>query len=107
MAAIVVGDLEAIVARILGSGPIGKGVATGLSAALAGIGASDLLNYLQGGSANAKAAKSLVQPYALLDVKNNKIVAYMGTRRAYRFLIRPRRRAERTKIVREIVREAR
>ncbi len=75
----------------------------------AALGVGDLIKYLQsvfaGGSARDKAAAHKVPRFALVDLKKDTILVFMGPRRAYRILLRPRRRAQRTKIVKEVIRE--
>ncbi len=94
----VTGELESLLASLGGGG------ATGLlgrvaASALGGVAATELIHALTGAS---PAAKAKVPRYALVDLHTDTVIVTMGTRRAYRFLIRPRRRANRTKIIREI-----
>lgn len=81
---------------------IGK-LATG---ALASVGAAALIKGLAvaktSGTPNQQANAARVARFALVDLQQNQVVTTLSSRRAYRFLIRPRRRASRTKIIREV-----
>ena len=94
---VLLADLEAILAGGGLAGAAGR-AAGGL---LAGFAVSDILNFLKG----KPSAKKNVPHFALVDLKNDKVLVFVSRRRAYRFLLRPRRPASRTKIIREVVRE--
>jgi hypothetical protein len=91
-------ELEAI---FTGGGLIG-GIERGLGGLLGGFAVSDILNYLNGNPSG----KKKVPHFALVDLKNDKVLVFVSRRRAYRFLLRPRRPATRTKVIREIVHDA-
>jgi len=94
----ILADLEAVLAGGGLAGAAGR-AAGGL---LAGFAVSDILNFLKGSPQH----KKNVPHFALVDLKNDKVLVFVSRRRAYRLLLRPRRAATRTKVIREIIREA-
>lgn len=82
-----------------GGGIIGIGI-RGLLGALAGFAAGDIIQHLKGRPDH----KSKVPQFALVDLHNDKILTFVSRRRAYRFLLRPRRRSRTRTVIREVVR---
>ena|SRR5713226_3070192 len=65
---------------------------------LAGFALSDILNFLKGNPQH----KPKVPHFALVDLKNDRVIAFVSRKRAYRMLLRPRGRSRtRTIIVRQ------
>lgn len=89
--------LEELLTLLEGGGVVGT-FARGALGGLVGFSVSDILNGLIG----HPKAKMHVPQFALVDMHNNKVLVFVGRRRAYRFLLRPRRRS-RTRVIREIV----
>lgn len=98
----VVPELETLLASLAGGGATGI-VGRVAASALGGVAAAELINAIKGAP---PASKAKVPRYALVDLHTNTVIVGLSTRRAYRFLIRPRRRATRTKVVREVVHES-
>ncbi len=101
MAAIIPEILTELEAIFTGGGLVG-GIERGIGGLLGGFAVSDILNFLKGNPDK----KKHVPHFALVDLKNDKVLVFVSRRRAYRFLLRPRRAASRTKVIREIIREA-
>ncbi len=103
MAAVLTSIAEEI-ASLLESGGIGGAIARGAISGGAAIGVADLVNYLTGRTSTGNPqrdamARSKAPRFTLVDLKKDVVITTMGPRRAYRFLIRPRRRGRRTKEV--------
>ncbi len=94
-------EIESLIASLSGGGTSGI-VGRIAASALGGVAASTIINALKGATPSTKAK---VPRYGLVDLHTDTIITTMGTRRAYRFLIRPRRRAIRSRITREIIHE--
>lgn len=103
MAAVAIGalapELEGLLASLGGGGAAGLVGRVGASA-LGGVAASQLIGALKGAH---PAAKHKVPRFALVDLHNDMVITTLSARRAYRLLIRPRRRALRSKVTREII----
>lgn len=98
MAVVVPGILASLEEILAGGGGLaGLGI-RGALGALAGFAAGDIINFLKG----RPDAKHRVPQFALVDLHNDKILTFVSRRRAYRFLLRPRRRRT-TRVIREIV----
>lgn len=91
-------EVEAAIAAILAN-PLAKG----LIGSLLGFAAGDLINYFVKHPDQAAHAPH----FALVDVRANKILVAVSRRRAYRFLLAPRKRSPATKRVVEVIRERR
>lgn len=97
-------EIASVLAALEANAPLISKLATG---ALASVGAASLIKGLAvaktSGTPTQKAAAARIPRFALVDLHNDHVVVTMGNRRAYRFLIRPRSRGARTKIVHERV----
>ncbi|SRR6266851_5518355 len=92
--------LEELFAILEGGGGLAGIGVRGALGAIVGFAVGDIISFLKG----RPSAKKHVPQFALVDLHNDKVLTFVSRRRAYRFLLRPRRRGRTRTIIREIQR---
>lgn len=91
MASAALAELESLVAAGGVRGALARGAVAGLGA----LSVSELLNFFTGHKDPTTRAATRGAQYALVDLHNNTVITFVSKKRAYRLLIRSRRRAPR------------
>jgi hypothetical protein len=86
--------------RALFGQPSSEGaLARGAAAGLASVGVVDLVQHFLNNPADKTTPAGHHARYAIVDTHNNTVITFLGPHRLYRFLVKPRSKSRRTKIV--------